>query len=282
MLAASGSRETPFKNNVTSRLININIEETHVLKTLLTTRFSKALGVGLIAGIAGIFASPPAQAEDKIQPPPYAMSGLNAVSLGIVWDEAAVRKALPPGIVPVKEMTGGINIYSVERGYVIGPYSAAYFYVDIEGFDSPEGIKGRWMLAGAYGPQAKTSAALKEYYGLPVRQGSSRFETTAEGKRAIGTVDGKDFVAVEIKSQPGACDSIAISLNYVAQAADTKQIGFSKIPVVGDSCKAEPVSAKVTAPAGDAFSAFPIAKVVSASEVKNASFAFTTLQAAPK
>ena len=39
-------------------------------------------------------------------------------------------------------MTGGINIYSVERGYVIGPYSAAYLWVDIEGFDLSEGIKG--------------------------------------------------------------------------------------------------------------------------------------------
>ena len=85
---------------------------------------------------------------------------------GELLDEAAIRKALPPGIEPVKGMTGGINIYSAERGYPMGPYSAVYFYVDIEGFDSPEGIKGRWMLAGAYGPQAKTSAALKAFYGL--------------------------------------------------------------------------------------------------------------------
>ena len=44
-------------------------------------------------------------------------------------------------------MTGGITITSIERAYMFGPYSVAYFYVDVEGFDSPEGIKGRWMLA---------------------------------------------------------------------------------------------------------------------------------------
>ena len=48
-------------------------------------------------------------------------SGGNGVSVAVVWDEAAIRKALPPGVEAVKGMTGGINIYSVERGYVIGP-----------------------------------------------------------------------------------------------------------------------------------------------------------------
>ena len=71
---------------------------------------------------------------------------MSVVSVSVVWDEAAIRKALPPGIEPAKGMTGGINITSIERAYMFGPYSVAYFY-HVEGFDSPEGIKGRWMLA---------------------------------------------------------------------------------------------------------------------------------------
>lgn len=33
------------------------------------------------------------------------MAGLNAVGVAVVWDEAAIRKTLPPGIEPVKGMT---------------------------------------------------------------------------------------------------------------------------------------------------------------------------------
>ena len=54
-------------------------------------------------------------AQDKLPPPPYQMAGTNHVIIGVVWDEAAIRKGLPPGITPVKEMTGGINIYQRRR-----------------------------------------------------------------------------------------------------------------------------------------------------------------------
>jgi hypothetical protein len=253
-----------------------------MVKTLFTARFSKTLGISLMAGVALVFASVTSKAEDKIQPPPYQITGGNGVGVAVVWDEAAIRKALPPGVEPVKAMTGGINIYSAERGYVIGPYSAAYFYVDIEGFDSPEGIKGRWMLAGVYGPQTKTSAALKAYAGFPVRPGTSRFEPTADGKRAIGTVNGQDFVTAEFKPAPGSCEPAAVLLNYISLSPESEQLGVTKIPVVLDSCKAELVSVKVTAPSGDPFSAYPISKAVAVAEFKNGSFTMTSQQPAGK
>jgi hypothetical protein len=249
-------------------------------KALFTTRFFRSLGIGVIAGAALAVSAMTSKAEEKIQPPPYQMAVGNFVFVAVVWDDAAIRKALPPGIKPVSGMTGGINIYSVDRGYVIGPYSAVYFWVDIEGFDSPEGIKGRWMLAGAYGPQPTTSAALKLYYGLPVRPGSSRVEPTADGKRAVATVDGQDVVIAEIKSVPGSCEAAAVSVNYESLSPQTKQVSVLRIPFVGDSCKAEPVSVKITAPPSDPFSAYPIAKVVGVSDFRNGSFAFTVPQAA--
>ena len=107
----------------------------------------QTLGIGVIAGATLAVASVSSNAADQIQPPPYLIAGMSVVSVSVVWDEAAIRKALPPGIEPGKGMTGGINITSIERAYMFGPYSVAYFYVDVEGFDSPEGIKGRWMLA---------------------------------------------------------------------------------------------------------------------------------------
>jgi hypothetical protein len=252
-------------------------------KTLFTARFSKMLAISVAAGIASVFASVTSKAEDKIQPPPYQIAGENGVVVNVVWDnEASIRKALPPGIEPTKEMSGGINIYYAERGNVIAPYSAAYFYVDIEGFDSPEGIKGRWMLAGVYGPQTKTSGALKAYWGFPVRPGTSRFEPAADGKRAIGTVNGQDFVTAEFKSVPGSCKAAGARLNYVSLSPATEQVGVTTIPFVADLCKAELVSAKVTAPSDDPFSKYSISKVIGVAEFKNASAAFTSPEPARK
>jgi len=242
----------------------------------------QARKLALMLGMAFSLVSGISTAQDKPLPPPYQIAGSNHVMVGVVWDEAAVRKALPPGITPVKEMTGAINIYQADKGYVIGPYQSTYFWVDIEGFDSPDGTKGRWMLAGVYGPEAKTSAALKEYYGMPVRVGTSRFEQTAEGKRAIGTVNGQDFVTVEIKSDSSPCEPVAGRLNYPGLPAKTKQLVVNEIPFVGDFCKAEAVSVNVNAPPGDLFGKFPIARVVWAAEFKNGAFSFSPPKAVDK
>jgi hypothetical protein len=247
-----------------------------------TVGLARAVGTASIIGVVLGMTGGVSTAQDKVLPPPYQMAGTNHVFLGVIWEEAAVRKALPPGITPVKEMSGAINIYQADKGYVIGPYQSAYFWVDIEGFDSPEGIKGRWMLAGVYGPKEHTPKTLNESYGFPVRLGTSRFESTTDGKRAIGTVNGQDFITVEIKSVPGGCEAAAGRVNYPGVSPATGQVVVNEIPFVGEFCKAEPVSVKVTAPSGDPFSAYPIAKVVWAAELKNGSFSFTTPKPAVK
>jgi hypothetical protein len=56
------------------------------------------------------------------------------------------------------------------------------------------------MLVGAYSPNAVTSQVLLDWSFFPVRNGTSRFEKTTDGKRAIGTVNGQDVVVAEIKS----------------------------------------------------------------------------------
>ena len=109
----------------------------------------------------------------------------------------------------------------------------------------------------------------------PVRQGESRLEPTADGKRATGTVNGQDLVTAEIKPVPDGCAPAAAVFNYVSMSRETEQIVVIKIPFVGDICKADLVSAKVIAPLGDAFSAFPVAKFVGASEFRNGAVAFS-------
>ena len=131
------------------------------------------------------------------------------------------------------------------------------------------------MLAGVYGPQPKTAAALTKYYGLPVRTGKSRLEPTADGKRAVGILNGQDVVTAEIKSVPNGCAPGAVQLNYLSMSRETEQVMVNTIPFVGDFCKADLVSTKITAPSGDALASFPIAKFVGASEFSNGAATFT-------
>jgi hypothetical protein len=133
------------------------------------------------------------------------------------------------------------------------------------------------MLAGVFGPQTEPSVALKAYYGWPVRPGASRSEASADAKRAIGTVNGQDFITVEYKSVPGSCKPAAVLLNYVSLSPETKQVSVLRVPVVADFCKAELVSAKVNAPSVDQFSDYSITKVVGVSEAKNGSSALGML-----
>lgn len=198
---------------------------------------------------------------------PYLVLGANHIVIGVQWDEAAVRKALPPGIRPVPGMTGAINVYQAQGGYGVTPYQAVYFWVDVEGFDSPTGIKGRWMLQGAYSSPA--AEAFVAHYGFPVRKGSSRVESAVGIKRATGSVGGQDVVVLEIKPEVKPCEPFSTPLSYVAPR------GQFAIPFAGQACEAQIVSAKVIAPEGDPFAAFRPVKLLWASEYRDAAFALS-------
>ena len=236
------------------------------------SRFSVLI---LVSSVVVASLGTPASAAEKLVAPPYLVSGTNHVIVGVTWDEAVVRKMLPPGVEPVADMSGGINTYQTKGGYGLGPYQSSYFWINIEGVDSADGAKARWMLQGVYGPEEKTSSALRAHFGLPVRNGTSRNEATADGIRAIGTVNGHDFVTVEVKSKPETCKAVAGTHNYPAQNNSSGQIAVNQIPYAGQFCNAEPISVNVTAPAGDPFEGLKPVKVLWAGEFKNGSFSFS-------
>ena len=229
-----------------------------------------------IVGFVGLFATSAftfAQDKSKAPPdPPYQIAGTNHVIVGVIWDEAMLRKMLPAGVKPVKEFTGAFNIYQASRGYGITPYNAVYAWADVEGFDSADGAKGRWMLAGAYGPDEKTTTAARDIMGFPARNGTSILEETTEGRRATGLVNGQPVVVAEVKSSALPCSAAAGTLNYPVQIKG--KILVNQIPFSGDWCAAEPVSLKIVAPAGDVFATLVPAKVVWAGEFRNGAFAF--------
>lgn len=209
------------------------------------------------AVLATVVGASLANAQEKLTPPPYVLTGFESITTGVTWDEAAVRSVLPKGVVPAKEMTGGINIYKAAGGYGPGgAYTAAYLWVDLEGLDASDGTKGRWMLAGVYGPSQKATTTFQEFYGLPIRNGSARHEATAGGVRAVGSYGGRDLVAVDVKVDSGKCGPGGGGVNFLSDMPRTNHLVMLSAAFWGEVCSAEVVSARIIAPEGDPFAQF--------------------------
>jgi hypothetical protein len=208
--------------------------------------------------------------DQQLPLPPYQIAGGDHVQIGIVWDET-VAATLPTGLRPAAGMTGGLNIYRTTQARVLRPYSSAYIWLDVEGFDTPEGFKGRWMLAGVYGPEPVAAAALSRHCGLPVRNGTSRFELSPGRRRkAIGTLDGRDVVTAEIILGNDEFAPAEALLNYITRAPSDDGLFLIEVPFAAEARSAEPVSVTFDAPAGDAFAGHRIARLGWALEVRNA------------
>lgn len=88
--------------------------------------------------------------EDDIPPPPWQLRGMDFIMVGAAFDPAAVRAYLPDDITPVSDCTGGFYIYDAPEGWGPPPYSAALGWLDIEGYDAPDGSKGRFSFLAYY------------------------------------------------------------------------------------------------------------------------------------
>jgi hypothetical protein len=241
------------------------MDRQRLVVTALVSAVFLVLSAGL--GLAGEAASPP----------PYLINKVNGIGVAVVFDAAAVRSVLPPGIEPVEEMTGGINLATADEGYGFGPYSSFYLYVNIKGFDSADGTKGRWMLQAFYGgPDTKMSEALHKYYGWPVRAGESRRVTKDASTVGMGTLAGQEMVQLVVTPKPTTCKSAAGTLNYPGQLDTTREIVVAQIPYVAEICEADPVSVDVTAPAGDPLSKLKPVKILGAVAFKNIAAAWTS------
>ena len=122
----------------------------------------------------------------------------------MVWAIPPSGRALPRGIEPVKGMTRRDQLNNTERVDVVGPYLVAYFWVDIEGFDTPRNQRavdargGLWSSTETMGPISGewVSGLFQAHH--------------ASNQSPMGNVpfhrNGQDFVTAEIKSVPGSCE----------------------------------------------------------------------------
>jgi hypothetical protein len=192
-----------------------------------------------------------AQADDLV-PPPYFINRGEYVVIGVAFDEARIKSLLPIGVQLAKGATGEIIMYTAGESYGLPPYSAAWIGVDVDGFDTAAGNKGRWMVTGLYGP-ASVKDALAKYFDYPTREGWTRVER--EGRRvvAIGTMGGKEMIRVELTLKSEPCQRGSGLIHEVTRKASTSGMQLIKIPYVSDWCAADSVKIDVSAPSSDLF-----------------------------
>lgn len=203
-------------------------------------------------------------AQDKAAPPPpYIASGGHHYVVGVVWNEEAL-KLLPSGLKATPERTGAINIYQMPAGYGPMPYQSGYVWIDVQGHDSADGTKGRYIMKAGVGPEV-TQVAFKRLFGGDIALGGTQLE---EG-RATGIRNGQPWVQIEVKPST-ECQDAGGTLNYPISASQMIQI-----PYLAEACKAEPVSATITLPQGEKGAGLKPEKLIWAVELKNTRFALT-------
>jgi hypothetical protein len=188
-----------------------------------------------------------AQQKEAAGPrPPYLVTQTEHLIILFEAEESALKSLLPANIKPAAGNVVGINMY--RTGPVVGlvPYTASYLWINVDGIDSADGTKGRWMVQGWYGPETVT-AALKNYGGLPVQLGVTRYERDGNKVHAVLNVDGASLIDATITVNEEKPAPAAGVLNYPVLGRNLAQpsssaIVINRIPFTGDSTPATPVS----------------------------------------
>lgn len=225
-----------------------------------------------LAMAAGLGAGAGAAAEDA-PPPPYLMTQANTVTIAVTWEAESLAGILPEGVVPAPDMSGGLNVYDADGGYGLSPYSAAYAYVNVTGWDSASGAPARYIIGGWYGPDPKVSAAMRTHFNANVGTGDAA--QTEDGETWTGR-GGDDTGAITLVVRPGGdCVAAAGTLNYVGEAGPGAGYELLQIPFNGDYCPAEPVAVEITGPDGSALSQVKVDEMLAGGRLRNGAFAFT-------
>jgi hypothetical protein len=129
---------------------------------------------------------------------------------------------------------------------------------------------GCWRAFTVLEPVA--AEALSRHVGLPVRNGTSRFELSPGRRKAIGTLNGRDFVTGEIIVGNDEFAPTEGLVNYMTRAPSGDGVFLAEVPFALEARAAQPVSVIFDAPAGDAFAGHRIARLDWALEVRNDAF----------
>ena len=226
-----------------------------------------------MAFLAGLVMNASAGAADGDVPGlPWQMGGNHHVLVGVVWNEA-VLKIVPKGLSATPERTGGINIYYSPRGYGAAPYQSGYGWLDLAGQDAADGSKARYIFRAGVGPTEKITKAFATIWGSGVKNGGTKLESEDGVLQATGTMGGKVWGTVKIKTSD-QCQNSSGTLHYFIPSPDGSKLSRMQLPYTSIACGAEPITAEINFPDTDVAGVKP-EKLLWAAELKESAFGFT-------
>ncbi len=181
--------------------------------------------------------SPPGSAPAPLRAPHQVYSPRN-FWMGVRFDPAGVRRALPPRLAPVAECTGGVGI-----GYVLAGDAGALdvqvsVYVDVEGFDAPDGRPGRFSVWGCYGPATGIGGDGEGRAAFAVANGILTAEVAAGSAR----------IAASARIFPNqVSETVRFSNSMVALSPDNRLVCAAVPTFIARRVAASPVGAMITA-----------------------------------
>ena len=196
--------------------------------------------LGLLVSSSIAFGAPSVLHGENAQPLvqfPYLVGGGHVIEIGIAFDEAAVRAALPKGLEPADGFTGGVDIYNVGYGWGVGAFTAGYVWLDLAGSPGPGGAPARYMVRGYYSHQ---------FYPFDVIvPGVSTLEE-ANGD-FIGTAgpEGTVVLSATLKGDSSKCTPGAAGMDDYIWGHESGSFMVTHIPAIGDVCEATPVKVEI-------------------------------------
>jgi hypothetical protein len=186
------------------------------------------------------------QKEVAVPRPPYLVTQTEHLIILFEAEESALKSLLPANMKPAAGNVVGLNMYHTGPVVGLAPYTASYLWINVDGFDSPDGTKGRWMVQGWYGPEP-VPAALKNYAGIPVQLGVTRYERDGNRVHAVLNADGANLIDATMTVKEGKPAPAGGVLNYPALGRNLAQPGSSAVVVnriafTGEITPATPVS----------------------------------------
>lgn len=200
----------------------------------------------IASGIAAVVSVSGAAADGPTVDGPFLGMGGQVVEVGLSFDEAAVRAALPDGLKPAEGFTGGIDIYHLDHGWGIAPYSAGYLWIDLADHPSPDGSPSRYMVQGFYSEKFRAIPSLHQDV---IVDGSGTLTDAGGMLNGSAGPAGKELLRLSVKVDPSKCTpSVEGMGDYIWKSGN----GFTvmHIPTVADVCEATATSVEVLASDG--------------------------------
>jgi acetoacetate decarboxylase len=225
------------------------------------------------------------QRDTNVPRPPYLILDHEHLVILFEAEESALKALLPIGIKAAPGSVVGLNMYRTKEAVGLVPYTASYLWIDIEGFDSPDGTKGRWMVQGWYGPEP-VPTAMRNYMGVPVQLGVTNYQREGNRVHAALSSDGVNLIDATISLTGGPIRRSGF-LNYAAPGRNLAQpapsaVVVNRIPGASEITPAAPVSMEFHFRETDAAKGLHPKRLLNAFYINGAASAFVVPEPAGK